>query len=163
MINAERINCHSPYIVVQTSELSVHFATKSGVLYEVGFTPDYSLGIEGVYQFYIQDINHSSHEKDELIRDTVWAILEDFFFANEYAMLYICDVNDGRQDARNRLFKLWFTSYAHKELYKALSAEATYLGESYYATLIVKATNPLLQTFANKFKEFEENVNNKIS
>lgn len=47
--------------------------------------------------------------------------------------------------------------------YTKPSAEATYLGESYYATLIVKATNPLLQTFANKFKEFEENVNNKIS
>lgn len=162
-ISAIRINEKSPYSVVQSSSLSVQFVTRGGVLYDVGFTPDYSLGIEGVYQFYIQNVNHTANTQDALIRNTIWAIIEDFFLSNENAMLYICDTNDGRQQARNRLFKSWFTSYQANGQFEILSAEASFEGESYFASLIINKANPKFVQFKASFEEFQRTIQEKLS
>ncbi|MDO4210582.1 MAG: DUF6169 family protein [Bacteroidales bacterium] len=163
MINAIVINESAPYKVIQSTNSSVQFATEQGTLYEVGFVQDLSLGIDGVFQFFITNVNNSVAVRDEKIRDTVWAVLENFFTENEYAMLYICDVSDGRQTARNRLFRMWFSEYANHSLYKLLTAEASYMGEQYFASLIIKRTNPYYAQYSAKFDEFERNLKNKLN
>lgn len=162
MISAVVINKTSPYIVIQTTQSSVQFATEHGLLYEVGFVEDYSLGIDGVFQFYITNVNNTYSIRDEKIRGTIWAVLENFFAENEYAMLYICDVSDGRQTARNRLFRTWFAEYSSNEQYKLLTAEASYMGEQYFASLLTKRSNPLYDQYSVKFAEFENNLKEKL-
>lgn len=163
LVIAEHVNISSVYSVYQHTPFSVRFVTNAGVLYEVGFTIDYSLGIDGVYQFYIQNVNQVIAPRDEKVRKTVIAVIEDFFNTNEYAMLYVCDVSDGRQGARSRLFRQWFETYGQREGYHLMSAESSYEGETYYASLLIRRTNPMYQQFADSFAAFEESVQQKLS
>ena len=39
------------------------------------------------------------------VRETILAIVEEFFAKNNAAFLYICDTSGGMQKMRNRLFK----------------------------------------------------------
>lgn len=163
LISAAHINRTSSYYVGQHTPDSVRFSTTKGVYYEVGFTLDYSLGIEGVYQFYIKNINHLTAPRDEKVRETVIAVIEEFFRANEYAMLYVCDVSDGRQGVRNRLFQHWFEMYNHNGQYQLLSAEASFEGETYYASLLIHRQNPMFRQFAASFNLFEATLQQKLS
>ena len=42
------------------------------------------------------------------VRETILAIVEEFFAKNNAAFLYICDTSGGLQKMRNRLFKYWY-------------------------------------------------------
>lgn len=163
VLHIERINETSPYFVSPSTQGTVTFTTRYGVNYEVGFTLDYSLGIEGVYQFYISNINQVTAPRDEKVRETVIAVIEEFFRANEYAMLYVCDVSDGRQGVRNRMFHHWFEMYNHNGQYQLLSAEASFEGETYYASLLIHRQNPMFQQFAASFNLFEATLQQKLS
>ena len=51
------------------------------------------------------------------VRETVLAIIEEFFIKNQAALLYICETGDGMQKTRNRLFRSWFGIYGENDEY----------------------------------------------
>lgn len=82
----------------------VRFITDHALVYEAGFIEDYSLVEEDGYQFYLKEITGKSADADPKIMQTIWAVFEEFFAQNESVVLYICDITDGHQAARARIF-----------------------------------------------------------
>lgn len=56
----------------------------------------------GVYQFFIENANDTKNTLSDQVYHTIVAIIEEFFSRNDSAILYICDVRDDKQSARDR-------------------------------------------------------------
>lgn len=72
-LSSQAINQKSAYQVLQKNSNTFLFITDNSVTLEVGFVEDYTLEIEGVYQFFIlndsSDISHTP--KDPNIKQTI--------------------------------------------------------------------------------------------
>ena len=119
----ERVNALSPYKVYINNNGSLGFETQYGSVYEVGFVEDYTFMDENAFQFFILESQGKHSVKDPLVRETIWVILETFFLENNPVILYICDMSDGKQAIRNRLFSMWYYEYEQRESFTFLSTQ----------------------------------------
>jgi hypothetical protein len=103
-LSLERINTNSPY-QVSASDLENRFTfqTGYGVIYSVQFLDDDLLSYES-YEFVIVNANNRKSPSDKKLKDTVIAILREFFTVNNSTILYICETGDKKQSMRARLF-----------------------------------------------------------
>lgn len=113
ILDIEKINAKAPYPVSATKDPNwVRFKTEYGVLYIAGFDRDNtSMPETETYQFTILNGNHKKSPRDPKVRETIVAIIEDFFVENNEVMLYICETGDSKQSMRSRLFEYWFNHY----------------------------------------------------
>lgn len=63
------------------------------------------------------ELNHLNGDKN-LVRNTILYIIWKFFSLHNDALITICDIMDGRQACRKRLFNRWFNEFADGELSK---------------------------------------------
>ena len=112
-LRLENINLHSPYRVWQTKNDShYYFQTDSDIQYDIVFSPDASIINSGAYSIDIINRQHVTSHVDIKLRQTITAIIEEFFEVNgNEVMLYITETGDGKQMFRNRLFVRWFNMY----------------------------------------------------
>lgn len=150
-LSAERINLTSPYKVILGDANSFYFTTCKGVTYNVGFVSDYMLADEGVYQFYIVEVNHTHASKDPLVKRTIFCVIEEFFLLEPNVMLFICDTSDMRQGMRSRLFRLWFEEYEQHDMFTMINEEITFDGVVYYGSIILRNTHPQYNDLIDKF------------
>lgn len=158
----EHINALSPYEVRLKANGSLSFETQYGAVYEVGFVEDYTFMDENAYQFFILELQGNHSVKDSLVRDTIWAIIETFFLENNPVILYICDMSDGKQAIRNRLFSMWYYEYEQRKNFTFLSTKVEVESTNYYASIIIKNTNPQLDNIKASFNSFIENMKEKL-
>ena len=146
-LSAQSINSTAPYAVRSDNGRFFTFYTRLGQLYEVGFVEDNMLSDDGmIYQFFITNRDGPPHTLDINIHKTIVAILEEFFRMTNMSIVYICDTHDGRQAARQRLFKMWFNSYPRKNLYRLVSRELIVDNIPYYVNLLARKDMPSLQS-----------------
>lgn len=150
-LSAEEINLTSPYKVCLGDANSFYFTTSAGSTYNIGFVQDYMISDEGVYQFYIIDVNHSHSQRDPFVKATVQCVIEAFFRQEPYVMLYICDPSDQRQGMRSRLFHHWFEEYEHHEQFTMINEEIMFDGIMYYGSIILRKDHPYYQELTSKF------------
>ncbi len=162
-ISAAEINKRSPYVVEEAGENSFLFTTKYGVLYTVGFVEDYSFMQEGVYQFFISNMDKKNAPMDEDIMQTVSVIIEEFFAQGDHVMLYVCDTMDGRQAIRDRLFKMWFNTYAQNTTYTLYSEQLKMDGVWYFASIMLQKNHPLHNQIISAFHDFVQDFPEKFS
>lgn len=158
----ERINALSPYKVYIQENGSLGFETQHGSIYEVGFVEDYTFMDENAYQLFILESQGKHSVKDPLVRKTIWAIMEIFFLENNPVVLYICDMSDGKQAIRNRLFSMWYYEYEQWVNFTFLSAKVEVESTDYYASVIVKNSNPRLEDIKSSFNSFVESMKEKL-
>lgn len=151
-----KVNQTSPYEVSKVDTRTYEFVTDQGVRYLVGFLEDESIQSCKSYQFYISKITPIHTIEDVKIKQTVIAVIENFFESNESVLLYLCDTSDGRQEIRSRLFLRWFVMNNKDNRYLCKDTSIKVEGISIYAAIIVRMDNPLLNTI---IAEFEETVN----
>lgn len=152
------INAHSPYMVRKYgNEGSFSFLTDSAVEIFVAFERDELLQTGIAYQFGISNPKGMKSPRDPKVRETILAIVEEFFNKNEAALLYICETGDGLQKMRSRLFHYWFNIYGECEEYLFLP-QVVYDEEDNenYAALIIRKDNP---QFTDLVSEFMETIN----
>lgn len=114
-LSISSINDKAPYQVRTENGYSFLFRTETGVSYEIGFVEDHMISDDGdVLQLIIRVAEGVFSQRDPRIRDTVIAVLEEFFKQDYVTLVYICDTHDGRQASRQRLFSTWFNSYSNK-------------------------------------------------
>lgn len=100
------INANSPYEVkVALADDTLCFITDYDAEIFVTFERDDILHNGLVYQFGISNPKGVKSPRDPKVRETILAIVEEFFAKNNAAFLYICDTSGGMQKMRNRLFK----------------------------------------------------------
>lgn len=153
-LRLENINLHSPYRVWQTQEDShYYFQTDSGIQYDIVFAPDTSIINSGAYTIDIINRQHVASPVDMKLRQTIIAIIEEFFEANgNEAMLYITETGDGKQIFRNRLFVRWFNLYSHHDKYIIRTAEGKMDGQDNFIAIFVCKANPHAQYIIEVFE-----------
>ena len=154
-LSIDRINAKAPYQVEKDEVTgSYDFVTDSGVHITVYFDEDFMITSGLSYQLIIGNANNKKSPRDHKLQQTILEIVEEFFFTNQAAMLYICETGDGKQSVRSRLFSYWFDAYEYNSRY---SIHTTCIkdeeGVSNFAALIIRNDNPLIVEVVNEFME----------
>jgi len=157
-LSLDVINANSPYkVVVADANDTLSFITDYDAEIFVTFEKDDLLHEGLVYQFGISNPKGVKSPRDPKVRETILAIVEEFFAKNQAAFLYICDTSGGMQKMRNRLFRYWFGIYGEREEYVFLPQTIIDEdGNENYAALIIRKDNP---QFADLVGEFMATVN----
>ena len=156
MINLteDNINALSPYQVSVVGGNKVVFVTDFGVRYVIVFDMDDTSLSQITYQFVITNANNKRSPRDKKLRDTIIAIVEDFFAENNEVLLYICETGDGKQAMRSRLFNYWFSSFAERGKYTMLqSSIKDDEGVENFFAIISRNDNPALKDLIIEFGE----------
>lgn len=154
-LSLERINREASYQVELTGEDGFYqFFTDGGVHYSVGFMEDDVLLSKKSYQLIIANINNHKSPRDRKVRDTIIAIVDEFFRCNNSTLLYICETGDNKQSMRSRLFEYWFSTYNRKALFTMISSSIVDVeGVINFATMILRNDNPDLSELITEFTE----------
>lgn len=157
-LSIDAINAVSPYEVkIAPKGEALSFITDYDAEIFITFEKDDLLHKGLVYQFGISNPKRVRSPRDPKVRETILAIVEEFFAKNKAAFLYVCETGDGLQRMRNRLFRFWFGIYEEREEYVFLP-QTIYdeEGNDNYAALIIRKDNP---QFTELVAEFMETVN----
>ena len=155
------INSKAPLEVSLTPSGTFSFGTEKNE-YIVGFVEDQTILDDGVYQFFIENVDKTKNTLSTKVFQTIVAIIEEFFVANDSAMLYICDVSDGKHSARDRLFSMWFNSYEGKFNYTLSRVSIQIEGVDYYASLLISNSNPSYAEVLSAFNAFVSGFASKV-
>lgn len=154
-LNIERINANSPYNVCYGADVdAVKFTTDFGVDYNVSFLKDDFLQTTDSYQLIITNVNNKKSPRDAKLRQTILAIIYEFFESLTPALFYFCDTFDDKQSQRNRLFAYWFNSSPRIKDY--ISMRATIPEEDgvmNFTAIIVRIDNPRLESILAEYTE----------
>ena len=161
-LSIETINSHSPYNIRLSDDGSFCFTTDEALTYEIGFVEDHMIAIENAYQFFLMPKSDANVQKDEKMQQTVTAVIEEFFRANDVLLDYICDTKDGRQAARSRLFAQWFNNYPKRHLFTLRTMSVEFDGVTYYASVIIRNSNPAYTEYMAAIDAFEEEMKEKL-
>lgn len=105
-LNLDRINSHSPYVVTASEgSMSFQFVTDFGVTYNVSFLEDELMLSDESYQFIIANTNNKKSPRDSKMKQTIMAIVYEFFECSNTTLLYICETGDSKQEMRNQRMK----------------------------------------------------------
>ena len=162
-LSVERINEGSPYKVSVLHNDILEFTADNAVTYRIGFVEDQSLGLSGIYQFFILNESGRPSGNDFKIRLTVQAVFEEFFKIPEVAALYICDSSDSRQSVRSRMFSIWYNSSEVKKRYDLLDETLKSDGIEYFAALLISRDNTRYDEVTICFKAFVEDLRSKLA
>lgn len=147
------INNRAPLQVSITENGAFEFYAENS-RYIVGFVEDQTIMESGVYQFFIENANDIKNTLSNKVYQTIVAIIEEFFSENDSAILYICDIKDGKQSARDRLFAMWFNSYEGKFNYTLSRVSLRIEDTDYYASLLISNSNPSYVEVLTAFNDF---------
>lgn len=155
LLSLKRINENSSYPVETAGEDGFYqFFTDGGVHYSVGFMEDDILLSQNSYQLIIANINNHKSPRDRKVRDTIIAIVDEFFRNINLTLLYICETGDSKQSMRSRLFEYWFSTYNRKALFTMISSSIVdEEGIVNFATIILRNDNPNLSEIIAEFTE----------
>lgn len=152
-LSLQAINESSSYDVTEVGEGCYQFFTDNGVHCTVEFVLDDSLMSRETYHLVIVNVNHKKSPSDAKVRDTIIAIIDEFFVENNKTLLYICETGDKKQALRNRLFERWFSTYERKAQYTFVASLKDDEGIENYAAIIVRNDNPDLSAIIAEFTE----------
>lgn len=162
-LNLNTINKTSPYLVT-ANEVgdSYAFTTDSGVEFSIAFMPDDLVQSDDSYEFIIANLNGKKSPRDRKVRDTIVAIMEEFFNANSATILFLCSTKDGKQMMRGRLFKNWFDSYEYRNRFTMVTSTLVdEYGIDNIAAVIIRNDNPKLRQVLAEFGETIEMFSHK--
>lgn len=162
-LDLDIIKISSPYLVTWDSATNLYkFVSDYGVSFSVGFEKNDLLESGESYQFALTNYEGKKSPRDPKVRETILAIVEEFFKKNEAALLYICETGDGMQKMRNRLFHFWFGIYGENDNYLFLP-QIVYDEEDNenYAALIIRRDNPKFNDLVTEFTNMVILLNSK--
>ena len=162
-LSLQQINLNSPYQVFCGDSVGLFkFVSDSDVLFGVAFEKDDLLQTCDSYQFAITNYEGKKSPRDPKVRETILAIIEEFFIKNQAALLYICETGDGMQKTRNRLFRSWFGIYGENDeyLYLPMTVYDEEDNENYTA-LILRKDHPCFKDVVSEFTQTINMLNNK--
>ena len=162
-LSLQQINSKSPYQVHCGDSVGLFkFMSSNNVVFGVAFEKDDLLQTCESYQFAITNYEGKKSPRDAKVRETILAIVEEFFEKNQAALLYICETGDGMQKMRSRLFRSWFSIYGETDgyLYLPMTVFDDEDNENYTA-LILRKDHPRFKDVVSEFTNTINMLNNK--
>lgn len=139
-----------------------YFTTDYGVDYKVCFLDSDLLVSDEAYELVIANINNKKSPRDRKLRNTVMAIVYEFFEKNNMTLLYICETGDNKQTLRSRLFEYWYrTSPRNSEFYVSSINVKDIDGVQNFATIILRLDNPKIKDIVSEFIDTSRILNDK--
>jgi len=162
-LDLSKINSLSPYHVMKTERgAGFYFTTDYGVDYKVCFLDSDLLVSDEAYELVIANINNKKSPRDRKLRNTVMAIVYEFFEKNNMTLLYICETGDNKQTLRSRLFEYWYrTSPRNSEFYVSSINVKDIDGVQNFATIILRLDNPKIKDIVSEFIDTSRILNDK--
>ena len=150
-----RINVCAPYKVTVDSDYPhfFYFYTDYGIEYEICIKANDTFVPSGSYALDIHNKSDLPSPGDPKFRQTLMAIIEEFFRQNNDVMLYITETKDMKQASRNRLFVRWFNTYEYRDRYVIKTAEGRMDGQMNFMAIILRNDNPCLHQAISEFEE----------
>ena len=159
-LDTARLQLSAPYTIVQEGEEYL-FRSDSDILYAVSFQTYDAIPGLSAYWFDLSNRSHKASPNDAKVRETVIAIIEEFFYQNPDILLYMCDTADEQQAMRARLFLRWFNGYEQQKKYVIRTAILKDEGIESYIALIVQRSHPqfdeIITLFDTEIAMFQEN------
>lgn len=153
-LNLDRLNIKSPYSVWAVDEHVYGFKTDYAVFFKIVFDKNTLIWEDGAYEFGLSNESHKPSPNGTKVKETVMAIIEEFFVCNPNILLYQCETGDNKQDARGRIFLRWFNDYEFSKNYFIKVSCVVAEGINNYAAMIVQKNNPELATIIDDFDSF---------
>ena len=124
------------------AQLSYILTTDYGVNYTLSFMPSDLMPNIEAYEFAISNTNHRKSPRDPKLRQTILALVYEFFRKREAVMLYLC------------VFESWFRSSGSQTTFAFLSAQIPdEEGIPNYVALIVRPDHPRFAFIAQQFSD----------
>lgn len=169
-LSLSAINAVAPYHL-RISELGgFDFEVEAGLTYNVALIEDYTFG-DGYETYMLNVLPHSMEDydkirrdrsvkvrKDDKIKQTVIAILEEAMKNQNIIIDYVCLSDDERQDFRARLFEGWFKEFADDSQYKLLTTSLEIDGITNYLGAFLRRDNPQYEAFCATFEQFDKDI-----
>ena len=154
-LSLEDINQKTPYRVwMSDKDRSFRFMSDAEIVFVVDFMADDLISSGNTFQLIIGNIGNKKSPRDYKVRDTILAIVEEFFEKNVAALLYICETGDGKQMARGRLFAYWFQSSGQSKVFTTMtSVLMDEEGVENTATLILRKDNPDFDIIVSEYSQ----------
>ena len=152
MQRLKNVDLHSlrPYNFQQADDATYYFKTDYGLKYRAYFI-EFPATFYKLYSFSFEK-EKGIAPYDSRVKDTIITILVDFFKTENYILGYTCDVTDGRERARKRLFDSWFKQENDGSLHKM-----DFQTDNIYVSLIVNrdyfAINTVIQDIQQLFAD----------
>lgn len=150
-LSLRSLNTKAPYTVLYGGQQSYKFKTDSNVLYDISFMEDMDIAGCQSFQFSIRRLTNNYVGHDPKVKDTILAILVEFFEVNNDVLIYICDDTDGRESMRNRLFLRWFKEYDTQGRYEIKYADAVIEGKGFYTAIVLRTDHPHFSDIVAEF------------
>ena len=156
-LNLENINRQAPYKVTVDTDFPhlFYFHTDYEVDYEICIKSNDTFVPSGAYALDIRNKCNQPSPGDPKFRQTLMAIVEEFFRLNNDVMLYVTETEDKKQASRNRLFVRCFNTYEHRDQYVIKTAEGKMNGQINFLAIISRKDNPNL---SQAIAEFDETI-----
>lgn len=159
LLNLNNINMSAPYSIWRQDK-RYYFKTDNDIIYMVSFDKEEAFQEDKAYWFNLSNTSDRKSPRDHKIRETIFALLEDFFNENPDILLYICDTIDNQQAQRERLFLSWFNRYG-KGRFTIITAKVSSGDEDEYVAMILQNNHPHYDAIIHQFKKeiamFKEN------
>lgn len=111
-----------------------------------------------IYMFNIERSPYrtlSEGQEDIKVRNTILYVLDQFFQKHDDAIITICDIIDGKQFARKRLFDSWYRKFNNGKLIKK-DADCCVDNEQTFVSLIFSAAHYNIFELEEEFKKLVE-------
>lgn len=160
-LTLDHINCKTPYKVGMARKGTYLFHTETDVVYSIMFQPDMEIAGSQTYQFVIDRLSESKDSHPGWVKDTIIAIICEFFEQNNDILLYICDTDDGREAMRNRLFLRWFSEGADESHFTIKTAHCLVEQQMFYTAIIIRNDHPNYSAVISEFDMTATELSNK--
>lgn len=162
LLNLTRLNYKSPYTLWQGKHPSEYlFKTDFGGLFNVAFSENDIIWSKGAYEFGLFNLKGESSPNDIKLKQTIIAVIEEFFHDNPNVLLYQCETGDNRQAMRARLFRHWFEKYEKKDRYFIKVVMIKDENVENYDAIIVRRDNPDFEAIVSEFERFADEMKRK--
>jgi len=174
-LSLNSINAHSPYQLRESPIGGFDFEIDAGLTYNIALIEDHIFG-DSFQTYMLNVLPHSMEEyylvknkrvvrnrKDDKIKLTVKAVLDELFKNNEVIVDYVCLTEDHRQAYRSRLFKNWFKEFDQNNMYDLFETQIENDGMSNYLGAIVRKDNVYYERFRETFIKLDKEIHGDFS
>ena len=128
------------------------FTTRFNIEYSLTLT-SYQMGEFRVFSLSLYP-DKETNKFDYWVKNTVIRIIKHFLEADSNVVFYVCDIDDEREDQRNRVFEYWYSK--EKDLPKFIvKYNYTYKSKNGYvlhSSLLYNIENPLADLIIQELK-----------
>jgi len=164
------INAKAPYHLRRSDLGGFDFEVEAGLTYNIALIEDYTFG-DSFETYMLNVLPHSMDEynkirrdhtvkvrKDNKIKQTVVAVLEEAMTNQDIIIDYVCLSEDERQDFRARLFEGWFKEFADDSKYRLLTTSLTVGKVTNYLGVFLRCDNTKYEAFCDAFEQFDKDI-----